>query len=73
MIETIEVINNSQLNSNNTVTYPAGSNTVLSVQPDGSVQTRPKGTAGPYEIFRKTDKGLVFTPEIKSYLVPYVE
>jgi hypothetical protein len=32
-----------------TVTYPVGSTTVLSVQPDGTFETRPAGSCGPYE------------------------
>jgi hypothetical protein len=51
---TEEVVTQEQLNASSnagrvTVTYPAGTSTVLSVQPDGSIQTRPNGTDGPWE------------------------
>lgn len=63
---TIEVIGPAQINviGGNivTVTYPAGADTVLSVQPDGSIATRPHGTADAYE--RALCKGdrLVYNP-----------
>jgi hypothetical protein len=54
MITSTEVITAIQLNHSSntghvTVSYPAGTPTVLSVQPDGSIQTRPNGTDGPWE------------------------
>lgn len=35
-------------------------NEVLSVQPDGSIQTRPQGSAGPWEVCRISSDKLVF-------------
>ena len=40
-----------------TLSYPDG--TVLSVQADGSNQTRPAGTAGAFEVCRKIGEDLV--------------
>jgi hypothetical protein len=57
-----------------TVTYPAGASTVLSVQPDGTLETRPAGSAGPYETaLLKVDR-LVYAPIGDAgpvYLLPY--
>lgn len=48
---------------------------VLSVQPDGTLQGRIKGTNGPYELATVTTKGLLYDPlEGKAqYLIPYVD
>lgn len=46
--------------------------TVLSVQPDGSYQSRPSGTAGPYEIGRVEGDKLVYTPGGVSYVIATV-
>lgn len=35
---------------------------VMSVQPDGSVQWRPAGANGPYELLTVTTQGLLFWP-----------
>ena len=43
-----------------TVHYGSGDN-VLSVQPDGSFQSRPIGTNGPWESGRKQGNKLIFT------------
>lgn len=62
---TTEAISRSQLNTVGggvTVTYPRGETTVLSIQPDGSAQTRPEGTAGPYELAQVSGNALVYTP-----------
>jgi hypothetical protein len=57
-----------------TVTYPAGATTVLSVQPDGTLETRPAGAQGPYELaVLKVDR-LVYAPIGDAgpvYLLPY--
>lgn len=45
-----------------TVTYPTGSTTVLSVQPDGTLETRPAGACGPYELAILRDDRLVYAP-----------
>jgi hypothetical protein len=59
-----------------TVTYPAGTTTVLSVQPDGTIETRPAGAQGAYErAILKSDR-LVYAPvgpTGKVYLVPYAD
>ncbi len=59
-----------------TVTYPAGTTTVLSVQPDGTIETRPAGANGPYErAILKSDR-LVYAPVGPAgqvYLVPYAD
>lgn len=57
-----------------TVAYPAGASTVLSVQPDGSMETRPAGSAGPYETAILAGDRLVYAPtgvEGAVYLLPY--
>ena len=72
----IEVIRKFQLNGDNTARYPVDKDTVLSIQPNGEIQTRPKGTAGPYEVYEMSDKGLVYSPlgqNGSSYLIPYVD
>ena len=58
---------------NGTVTLVANSTTgaVLSVQPDGSWQTRPAGTAGPYETAGLNGNVLTYCPDgahIYAYL-----
>ena len=78
LTETIEAIHSHQLNPQSkgqvTVNYPAGTATVLSVQPDGSVQTRPSGANGPYELARVQGSSLVYAPggvNGKAYLIPF--
>jgi hypothetical protein len=59
-----------------TVTYPVGSNTVLSMQPDGTITTAPAGTAGPYELAVRLPDRLVYAPlgaNGTAYLLPYVD
>lgn len=59
-----------------TVTYPVGSNTVLSVQPDGSWETRMQGAQGPYELALKKVDRLVYAPqgaEGPVFLVPFAD
>lgn len=57
-------------NANGTVALPSGE--VLSVQPDGSYQTRPAGTAGPYEVAQRVGDKLVFTPGDAIHVVAMV-
>lgn len=60
-----------------TVTYPMGADTVLSVQPpDGVFETRPAGTAGPYELgLRQAGLGrIVYAPQGSdgpTFVLPY--
>jgi hypothetical protein len=49
------------------VTDPDGN--VLSVQPDGSYQTRPAGTAGPYEVAERAGPDLIFRPGGQIHVV----
>lgn len=43
-------------------TRPCQDGDVLSVQPNGSFQGRPSGTAGPYEVYTLSAKGYVYNP-----------
>lgn len=57
-----------------TVMYPSGSTTVLSVQPDGTVESRPQGSNGPYERAILAADRLIYAPvgpAGKMFLVPY--
>ncbi len=59
-----------------TVTYPVGADTVLSVQPDGTIETRPPGSRGPYETGLKRPDRIIFAPLGRGgnvYLVPFTE
>jgi len=54
---------------------PAQNGDVLSVQPDGTLQARPKGTRGAFEVAVVTGAGLVYRPlgtSGRSFLVPLV-
>lgn len=42
--------------------YPYGTTTVLSMQPDGSIQLRPQGTAGSYEVAYGEGNNLIYGP-----------
>jgi hypothetical protein len=55
------------------VIWPAGSDTVLSVQPDGRYETRPRTAIGPWESAKKVGNKLVFQPGGKVYVVPLIE
>lgn len=46
--------------------------TVLSCQPDGTLQTRPKGTAGPYELCTVVGGYLTFTPAGTPFTFAFV-
>lgn len=48
-----------------TCRYPRGADTVLSIQPGGEWDTRPAGTAGPWEVFRIEGNRAVF-PETET-------
>jgi len=57
-----------------TVTYPVGATTVLSIQPDGSVQTRLAGACGPYELALLQPDRLVYAPLGPAgavFVIPY--
>lgn len=56
------------------VTYPPGSNTILSIQPDGSSETRPIDAIGPWETCRIEGNRLVF-PDVagKRFALPLVD
>jgi hypothetical protein len=49
------------------VSLPSGE--VLSVQPDGSYQTRPAGTAGEYEVAERAGTDLIFRPGGQIHVV----
>lgn len=52
---------------------PAQSGDVLSVQPDGSWQARPRGTNGPYEKARRTGAITVYFPDAGGQVCfPYI-
>ena len=54
--------------------YPTpGGQTVFSLQPDGSIQTRPKTTIGPWESGYKKDGKLVFRTEGAAKVYGLVE
>lgn len=79
-MQTVEAIHAQQLNDvgggNFTVTYPSNADTVLSVQPDGSIQTRPHGTAGPYELCRINGGFVAFRPagvKASAYILPFAQ
>ena len=57
-----------------TVRHPTNANTVLSVQPDGTIGTRPAGTAGSYEEFRMEGNRAVF-PDVAGlvFAIPLVD
>lgn len=44
------------------VTFSMLDNRVLSVQPDGSIQYRPEGTAGPFELAVLIGDKLIYNP-----------
>jgi hypothetical protein len=59
-----------------TVTYPVGADTVMSVQPDGTIETRPAGSRGPYENGLRRPDRIVFAPlgrAGKVFLAPFTE
>jgi hypothetical protein len=65
---------NAQPNGQVTVSYPAGASTVLSIQQDGSIQTRPQGTAGAFELASISGNSLVYAPSGttgEAFMVPY--
>lgn len=56
------------------LTINATTGDVLSVQPDGTFQTRPKGTAGPYEQAGLNGTFLVYCPDgAHVYALPWFE
>lgn len=56
-----------------TVTVELPDGAVLSVQPDGRLETRPPGTAGPYERALPWGSVLVYVPDgQRGYALAYV-
>ena len=55
------------------VLWPRGSDTVLSVQPDGTYETRPKDFIGPWETAMKVGDKLVYTIDDNVYVIAIVE
>ncbi len=53
-------------------TVPTNPQTVLSVQPDGSYQTRDAGTAGPWEVLKFDGSSLTIRPNTGSFDGPTV-
>lgn len=54
---------------------PAIVGDVYSMQPDGSMQARPAGTAGPWELARVNGNALAFAPQGKdgpAYIMPFM-
>ena len=59
IVETFRLVTeNAKGNGVFTLSNPDG--TVISVQPDGSIQTRPAGTNGPFEQCTISDKGYLY-------------
>lgn len=60
-----------------TITYPAGSGTVMSIQPpDGRIETRPGDTQGPYETGLETGDRVTFAPTGPTgptFIAPYAD
>lgn len=55
------------------VRWPKDSDTVLSVQPDGSYQTRPDTAIGAWESAKKVGDKLVYRIVDKVYVIPLIE
>jgi len=66
---------NHQPDGTVTMNYPAGKDTVASLQSDGSFQTRPKGTADRWEKAQILSGGLLYTnvDALIAVFVPYPE
>lgn len=45
---------------------------VISIQRDGSIEYRSKGTTGPFETFRAHESFLVVNPQPTTYMFSYV-
>jgi hypothetical protein len=57
-----------------TCRFPKGADTVLSIQPGGSFDTRPPGTTGPWETLRDDGTRAVFLDaEDGVYAIPLVD
>ena len=68
----VPVVINPQSDGSETYTYPFGTDTVLSIQPDGTISTRPKGQNGTYEKFYRNGNLTVVHPiENKAYWYPF--
>ncbi len=65
---------NKQADGTVTMNYPAGATTVASLQPSGTFDTRPQGTAGPWEKAVRVPGGLLFTSFTQAAVfVPYFD
>jgi len=70
----IATIINTNPQPDGSVTLTIDSNgDVLSVQPDGSFQNRPKGTAGPYEKGYISGNIIAFHPQGKTYIFIFIQ
>ena len=56
-----------------TVAVLVDQDNVLSVQPDGTFQTRPRTNIGAWESAKQVGDKLVYQPDGKVYVVPIVE
>lgn len=62
---------NAQPNGLYTLVVDNSTGAVLSVQPDGSWQERPAGTAGPFELCALNGNALVFNPNKQPFAYAY--
>jgi hypothetical protein len=53
--------------------HPDNDGSVLSVQPDGSIEKRPAGTSGEYETWEPEGNKAVFRPQGKCWVLLLVD
>jgi len=80
VLEVIAAIGPQQINERAdglvTVTYPVGSDTVLSMQPDGTIECRPVGACGAFELAVLLPDRLVYAPlgaAGTAFLIPFTD